>query len=88
MKSWPKVKLGKVGVSSIFAQNCLAYRKLYLAIIGPNSHEQLTKYEIRSLLVAPICGPKIPCFSIFSLTYLHLPLFTYIWPNVVLITLI
>ena len=35
-----------------------------------------------------LLGPKIPCFSILSITYLHLPLFTYIWPNVALIALI
>ena len=50
--------------------------------------------HIGSLLFAPIWfylplfGPKMPCLSIFGITYLHLPLFTYIWPNVALITLI
>ena len=48
MKSWPKVKLGKVEVGSNIAQTHLAYRKSYLAIIGPNSHENLTKYKIKS----------------------------------------
>ena len=35
----------------------------------------------------PLFGPKIP-FFIFSLTYLYLPLFTYIWLYLGLITLI
>ena len=72
-----------------------AYRlyKLYLTIVGPNSHEKMTKYEIRLLFAPilfylPLLGPKIPCLSIFNPTYLYLPLFTYIWPNVTLITLI
>ena len=29
----------------------------------------------------PLFGPKIPFLSIFILTYLYLPLFTYIWLN-------
>ena len=33
-------------------------------------------------------GCKIPCLSIFSITYLHLPLFPYILPNIALIALI
>ena len=40
MKSWPKVKLGQVQVGSNI--------KSYLVIICPNSHEKLTKSEIRS----------------------------------------
>ena len=40
------------------------------------------------VLSSLILGPKIPCLSIFSLPYLHLPLVTYIWPTVALITLI
>ena len=54
----------------------------------------LLKYEIRSLLFAPnwfylpLLGPKIPCLSIVSITYLHLPVFTYIWPNAAFIILI
>ena len=58
----------------------LAYRRSYLAIVGPYSHEKFTKYEIRSnyyLLqfgfYLPLFGPQIPFWSIFSLTYLHLP---------------
>ena len=50
MKSWPKVKLGQVQVGSNIAQihtllriTHLANRKSYLVIIGPNSHEKLTK---------------------------------------------
>ena len=48
MNSWPKEKLDQVGVGLNIAQNLLAYRKIYLTIIGPNSHEKLTKYEIKS----------------------------------------
>ena len=36
----------------------------------------------------PLFDPKIPLLSIFSLTYLYLPLFTYIWLYLGLITLI
>ena len=43
MKSWPKVKLGKVQVGLNIAQS-----QSYLAIICPYSHEKLTKSEIRS----------------------------------------
>ena len=69
----------------------LAYRKLYLAIIDPNTHEKLTKYEIRSsyyLLQFGFIYPYLVCLSICTITYLHLPLYTNIWPNVALITLI
>ena len=39
MKSWLKVKLGKVGVGSkLLKITHLVYRKSYLAIIGLNSH--------------------------------------------------
>ena len=48
MKSWPKVKLGQVQVGSNIAQN-LAHRKSFLVIIFPNSHEKLTKSEIKSI---------------------------------------
>ena len=91
MKSWPKVKLGQVGVSSNISQNHSSLaRKSYLPPIHLKSW---INYEIRSLLFAPICfylplfGPKIPILSIFTLTCLYLPLFTYIWPNLALITL-
>ena len=59
MKSWPNVKLGKVQVGSNIAKRDLksaqtllrithlAHRKSYLVIICPNSHEKLTKSEIR-----------------------------------------
>ena len=49
MKNWPKVKLGHIGDGSKITQNHSSnlYRKSNLAIIGPNSHEKLTKYEIR-----------------------------------------
>ena len=67
MKSWPKVKLGQVQVGSNIAQNHLyiAHRKSYLVIICPNSHEKLTKSEIRSSyyllqfgLIYPYLAPK------------------------------
>ena len=48
MKSWPKVKLGQVQGGSNIAQNhSSSQRKLYLVIIGPNSHEKLIKSEIK-----------------------------------------
>ena len=46
----------------------LANRKLYLAIIGPNSHEKLTKYEIRSsyyLLQFVFICPYLPQNTMF-----------------------
>ena len=115
MKSWPKVKLGQVQVGSNIAQNHSSspYRKSYLVIICPSSHEKLIKSEIWSLFaqihmkswpkvklglklllapiwfyLVPLFGPKIPFWSIFSLTYLYLPLFIYIWLYLGLITLI
>ena len=67
MRSWPNMKLGQ--------------------IIGPNSHEKLTQYKIRSsyyllqfAFLSTLIWPNIPFFSIFCLTYLYLPLFTYIQP--------
>ena len=50
MKSWPKVKLGQVQVGSNIAQkhSSSPSMKSYLVIICPNSHEKLTKSEIRS----------------------------------------
>ena len=49
MKSWPKVKLGKVQVGlNIARSHSYTHRKSYLAIICPYSHEKLTKGEIRS----------------------------------------
>ena len=50
----------------------LAYRKSYLAI----------------LVLSTLTWPKIPCLFIFRLTYLHLPLVTYIWHSIALITFI
>ena len=48
MQIWPKVKLGQVQVGSNIAKiTHLAHRKSYMVIIGPNSHEKLTKSEIR-----------------------------------------
>ena len=45
MKRWPTVKLGKVGVGLNIAQNHSSslYKKSYLAIIGSNAKEKLTK---------------------------------------------
>ena len=49
MQSWPKVNLGQAGVGSNSAQNhSSSPRKSYLVIICPNSHEKLTKSEIKS----------------------------------------
>ena len=49
MKSLPKVKLRQVQVGLNIAQNhSSSHSKSYLVIIGPNSHEKLTKSEIRS----------------------------------------
>ena len=47
MKSWPNAKLSQFQVGSNIAQNHSAHRKSYLVIICPNSHEKLTKSEIR-----------------------------------------
>ena len=47
MKSWPKLKLCQVQVGSNIAQNHSS-NKSYLVITCPNSHEKLTKIEIRS----------------------------------------
>ena len=49
MKSWPKLKLGsKVQVGSNIAQNhSYSTLEVNLVIICPNSHEKLTKTEIR-----------------------------------------
>ena len=35
-------------VPTLFKITLLAYKKSYLAIIAPNSHEKLTNYEFRS----------------------------------------
>ena len=45
-----KLKLGRSweSVRTLLKLTRLAYRKSYLAIIGRNSHEKLTKYEIRA----------------------------------------
>ena len=43
---------------------------------------------ILNLVYLPLFAPKIQLLSIFSLTYLHLPVFTYIWPNVALTRLL
>ena len=44
-QEWNYVKLESV--RSLLKITRLVYMKSYLAIIGPNSHEMLTKYEIR-----------------------------------------
>ena len=46
MESWPKVNLGHVQVGSNIAQNHSSSPQE--VIICPNSHEKLTKIEIRS----------------------------------------
>ena len=52
MKSWPNVKLCQVGVVLILPNiTHLAFRKSYLAIIGPNSYEKLTKYELCKVII-------------------------------------
>ena len=38
--------------------------------------------------IYPYLAPKIKLLSIFSLTDLHLPRFTYMWPYLALISLI
>ena len=52
-QKWNYVKLESV--QTFLRITRLAYRKLYLAIIGPNSHEKLTEYEICFDL--PLLGP-------------------------------
>ena len=47
MKSWPKLKLCQVRVSAkLFKIIRLASKKSYLVIIGPNSHEKFTLFEL------------------------------------------
>ena len=88
------MKLGQVEVGSNIAQNhSSSLSEIISGHYLQNSHEKLTKYEIRSLLFAPIWfylplfGPKIPYMSIFSLIYQHSLLFTNIWSYVALINL-
>ena len=83
MKSLPKVKLGQVQVGSNIAQN-LAHRKSYLVIICPNSHEKLTKSEIRSSyhllqfdFIYPYLAPKCyfcPYLALLTYIYYDLPI--------------
>ena len=87
MKSWPKkwndVKLKSV--RTFLRITRLAYRKLYLAIIGPNSHDKLTKYEIRSRyyflqfgFIYPYLAQKYyvcPYLALFTYIYRYLPTF-------------
>ena len=95
MKSWPKVKLGQVQVSSNIAQNhYLAHRKSYLVIICPNSHTKFTKSVIRSSyylvqfgLIYPYLAPNknlCPYLALLAYIYHH----TYSWLYLGLITLI
>ena len=48
MKNWPKEKSSQVGVALNIAQNHFSSSyEGYLGFIFPNSHEKLTKSEIR-----------------------------------------
>ena len=133
MKSWPKVKLGQVEVSSnIFQYHSsnpyevisghylpkaydkftkseirtswrsllkitrLAYRKSYLAVIGPNPHEKLTKYEIRQsyhllqfCFIDPYLVPYYFCPYLALLTniYHYLPIIGINYPYLVIFAL-
>ena len=65
MKSWPKVKLVQIQVSSNIAQNhSSSHRTSYLVIICPNSHAKLTKSVIRSSSSpsppSPYWSPALP----------------------------
>ena len=86
MQVWLKVKLGKVEVVAQINMNSLPKVKLAQVGVGSNIAQNNSNMKIRSLLFSeiwfylPLFGPKLPCLSIFSLTYLHLPLFNYIWP--------
>ena len=53
-----------------------------------NRQLKLGKVIICWLAYLPLIGPKLPFLSIFSLTYLYVPLVTYIWLYLGLITLI
>ena len=104
MKSWPKSKSGQVElVWTLLRITRLDPSQSYLVIICPNSHEKLTKSEIRSSyyllqfgFIYPYLAPRYNfCpylaylkLSIFSLTYLYLPRLTYIWLYIGLMTLI
>ena len=83
MESLPKVKLDQVGVGSNIAQNHSS--SLYIwPLLAPNYHEKVTKYEIGRYYLLfwcylPLFVPKIKMLPIFSLTYLYLSLFTYIY---------
>ena len=69
MKSWPKVKLGQVGVGSNIAQDHSS-RKSDLTIIGPNSHESY--YLLQFGFIYPYMAPKYHCCPyLVSLTYIY-----------------
>ena len=40
------------------------------------------------MILSTLIFPEIQFLSIFSLNYIHLPQFTYIWPTVAFITLL
>ena len=78
MKSWPKVKLGRSweSVRTLLKITRLAYRKLYLAIIGPNSHGKLLpKYKIRQIIIcsnlvlSTLIFPQIGPYISYSMYY-------------------
>ena len=76
MKSWPKVKLGHVGVSSNIAQN-LAHSKLYMFIICPHFTWKVDKkgkviicpYLSLSTLIGPTIYHFNPYLALFSLIF-------------------
>ena len=94
-QKWNYVKLKLV--RTFLRITRLAYWKLYLAIIGPNSHEKLTKYEIRSSyyllqfgFIYPYLAPKYHvCPYLALLTYIYyylhihvyVALLTFIWSD-------
>ena len=90
-QTWNYMYVKLESVRTLLKITRLAYRKSYLAIIGPNSHEKLTKYELglvticSNLVLSTLICPQNTILSIFRLTYLHLPLFTYVWHNLALI---
>ena len=82
MKSWPKVKLGQVQVSLNITQNHSSSPKEVISghywSICPNSHEKLTKSEIRSIYY----------FLQFGFIYLYLTPKYHICPYLALLTYI
>ena len=84
MKGWPKIKLSSWSRFEHFSESLIqpigSYIWPLLALIHMKSWPKLLFAAIWFYL--PLLGPKIPCLSIFSIT------FTTIWPNVALITII